>query len=267
MTIAAWIQHATQRLKKAGVSSSQLDSELLLTHVLHMRRTELHRLYNRALTSEEKKIADSVLELREKRIPLAYIIGHKEFYKRLFKVTLDTLIPRPETEIIVEELIRLNKGIEFNTVLDVGTGSGALAITVKKELPECRVIATDISEETLTIAKQNARHHNVNLTFILSDLLENISLAPDIIVANLPYVDTQWCISPEAMYEPKNALYTTKRGLHLIKKLLTQIIQKKWHCILLLEADPRQHNELIDFAQKNLYTHVHTTGLIVILKN
>ena len=267
MTIAEWIAQASRTLKQPGIESANLDVELLLTHVLRVRRTTLHRNYEKRLTDKQKKIANDLLDLRHKRVPLAYLTGHKEFYKRLFKVTPDTLIPRPETEIMVENLIQLYKERRFNTVLDVGTGSGALAITIKKELPECKVLATDISKKTLAVAKDNARHHSADITFIMSDLLTDVTVKPDIIMANLPYVDTKWQISPEAMYEQKNALFATQRGLSLIKKLLTQIIKKKWRCVLLLEADPRQHNELIDFAQKNHYTHIQTTGLIVMLKN
>ncbi len=210
--------------------------------------------------------------------PIAYKNGYQDFYGRDFIVTPDVLIPRPETEQIIDTILNLAgkpylPGVKPSkrvlppnpTILDVGTGSGCIAITIKKELPEAEVYATDISEKALQIAQKNAQNHGVYLPFIISRLLDNVKFTPDVIVANLPYVDKKWdWLDKEALsHEPPIALYAADHGLKLIKELIDAASSK----YLILEADPCQHQEIINFATKKGLQHLETRGFILTFCN
>lgn len=214
-------------------------------------------------------------------LPLAYRRGYQDFYGRNFKVTPDVLIPRPETEQIIDEALNLAgksylPGVkpsdrvlpEHPLILDVGTGSGIIAITLKLELPEATVIGLDISSLALKIAQENAAHLNATVDFKISDLLESYrGEKPALIVANLPYVDETWeWLDKEALSaEPRLALFAKDGGLALIKRLLQEIIAHDFHPKILLEMDPCQHETLIQFAKKLGYKHQKTTGYIILL--
>ena len=186
------------------------------------------------------------------------------FYGRDFLVTNDVLTPRPETEAVIDEVLSLcGKPIlpgvkpsspKLNpknlTILDVGTGSGCIAITLKKELPEADIYASDISKKALDIARKNAENLTASINIIISYLCQNVNITPDIIVANLPYVDKNWdWLSPELDYEPDTALYAEDRGLYLIKKLIDQAPSHLNHDgYLILEADRSQHQKIASYA-------------------
>ena len=213
--------------------------------------------------------------------PQAYIDGVKDFYGRNFIVTPDVLIPRPETEQIIDAVLNL-AGIAYlpgvkptprilpphPIICDIGTGSGCIAITIKKEFPEAEVYATDISEKSLKIAQKNAKIHGASLHTTISHLAEKINGKdiphPYIIVANLPYVDPEWdWLDKTALScEPKTALYADDHGLALIKELIDQvaILHTPY---LILEADPCQHDDIIHFATKKGLEHVETRGFIL----
>ena len=210
--------------------------------------------------------------------PIAYKNGYQDFYGRDFLVTPDVLIPRPETEQIIDAVLNLAgkpylPGVkpsprvlpENPVILDVGTGSGCIAITIKKELPEAEVHATDISKKALQIAQKNAQNHGVHLSFIISHLLDNVKFTPDVIVANLPYVDKDWdWLDKESLsFEPTIALYAADHGLKLIKELIDAASSK----YLILEADPCQHQEIINFATKKGLQHPETRGFILTFYN
>lgn len=212
--------------------------------------------------------------------PKAYQDGRIDFYGRDFIVTPDVLIPRPETEQIIDEVLTLagkpylpgvkptkNKIKKSPIILDVGTGSGCIAITVEKELPDADVYASDISEEALKIAKTNAKNLEANINFIKSDLLSQIDIKPDVLIANLPYVDPEWdWLDKEALsYEPSLALYAKDHGLSLIKKLIEQAGAKNIEYII-LESDPSQHDEIIAFAKQYKYKLENKRGFVLTLK-
>jgi release factor glutamine methyltransferase len=180
-------------------------------------------------------------------------LGHKEFYGRNFEVNQDTLIHRPETE----ALINVIKEIIPHRVLDVGTGSGCIAITAALELPETEVNAVDISLKALAVAKRNATNLGANVNFYRSNLLEKIEGQYDLIVANLPYVDREWgWTSPELAYEPQTALYAEDGGLALIKQLIEQAPAHLCkHGYLILEADLSQHKKIANYAS-NLFDQI-----------
>ena len=197
---------------------------------------------------------------KKPKTPKAYLEGRQDFYGRDFFVTPDVLIPRPETEQIIDSVLSLAgkpilPGIkpkkpvlpENPIIVDVGTGSGCIAVTIKKELPKATVIATDVSPKALKIAQKNAAFHNVSITTIISHLCDKVNVIPDIIVANLPYVDTEWnWLDKESLsFEPPQALYAKDHGLALIKELIDKVSSK----YLVLEADPVQHQEIISYAK------------------
>lgn len=248
--IEAWLSHATNQLTDVNIPSARLDSEVLLAFALKKDRSYLHAHPEQYICSKSLKIANSYLKKRQKRMPVAYIIGQKEFYGRNFMVTPDTLIPRPESEAIIEIIGELLSEGASHHLLDVGTGSGCLGITAKLELPSLNVTLMDISPKALQVAKMNARGIGASVDTLQSDLLANCHSKADIIVANLPYVDKKWECSPETSFEPSLALFADDNGELLIKKL----IDDTYRCLnnggfLIIESDPRQHQSLISYAK------------------
>lgn len=197
-----------------------------------------------------------------------------DFYGRDFLTTSDVLTPRPETEQLIDMVLTLagkpflpgvkapNRILpEHPSILDVGTGSGCIAITIKKELPEAEITAVDISEKALKIAQKNAVNHSAPISFIISHLLKNVKFTPDLIVANLPYVDKTWpWLDKESLKDdPDIALYAADGGLRLIKELLDTATSKH----LILEADPCEHQEIINYAAKRGFSLRKASGFML----
>ena len=198
----------------------------------------------------------------------------KDFYGRDFFIDKNVLTPRPETEAIIDEVLKLCgkpilPGVKPEKpllnpknlkILDIGTGSGCIAITLKKELPEADIYASDISQKALEIAQKNAKNLDTKVEFIISDLLKNIDFTPDVIVANLPYVDKNWdWLDQESLdQDPALALYAKDHGLELIKKLIDTNKSK----YLILEADPIEHQEIIEYAKN--YKLIKQNGFILV---
>lgn len=271
-SIKQWLQNATAKLKGIGIPSAELDAQLLLTHTLRHPRTFLHAHDDDPMDMRLLEIANARLELRLERVPVAYIIGHKEFYGRRFRVTTSTLIPRPETETMIDllrQVLPTNLPLLPQTfrAVDVGTGTGCIGITAKLEFPELDVTLLDVSTHALNIAKQNASMMRVTVQCLKSDLLSNYPFPPDIILANLPYVDIEWDVSPETASEPSEALYAAKHGLALIEKLIIQAKSRLTpQGFLLLEADERQHNAITQIGKQNGFNTIITNGLILVLQ-
>lgn len=255
--ISDWLSDATRQLVAVSIPSARLDSELILAHTLRTTRSHLHAHPEEILTDRTIEIATARLALRLERVPVAYIIGHKEFYGHQFAVSTATLIPRPESESLIEllkQVIPRNTTLLEETPLrlvDVGTGSGNLGITAKILYPELSVTLTDISRHALKIADKNAQSHAVDVTLLQSNLLAEYPFTADIIIANLPYVDSEWERSPETDHEPASALFATNNGKALIYELLVQTKDKLANGgSLLLEADPQQHDDIIAEAKQ-----------------
>lgn len=256
-TIKDWLDDATRQLVFATIPSARLDAELLLAHTLRKPRTWLHSHGDEPLEARQLEIARARLDLRLDRVPVAYIIGHKEFYGHTFKVTTATLIPRPESESLIEllkEALPKNERLIAERPLrlvDVGTGSGSLGITAKLLQPELDVVLTDVSRHALNVADENAGALHASVDLIQSDLLSSYPFVADIIIANLPYVDPEWERSPETNHEPASALFAANHGLTLIFNLLIQTKEKlALGGKLILEADPEQHPAIIKEAAK-----------------
>ena len=215
--------------------------------------------------------------------PIAYQTGIQDFYGRDFIVTPDVLIPRPETEQLIDTVLTLAgkpylPGVkapkrtlpETLTILDVGTGSGCIAITLKLELPEAEIYASDISEKALKIAQKNAAKHGTPISFIISHLLEKVKSGdlptPDIVVANLPYVDEDWdwLDKKSLSYEPSIALYAKDHGLSLIKQLINETAELQIPH-LILEADTCQHEAIVNYAAQKGLKLVEARGFILYL--
>lgn len=260
MNVSSW-------LKRTAISNSidRLDSELILARAIGQDRVFLYAHPDYELNAREEADADSMLKRRQNHEALAYILGKKEFYTREFAVSPDVLIPRPESE----DIINLAKEIAPKPlkILDVGTGSGCLAVTLKLEIPEVEVLALDISPEALEIARQNAKNLNADVKFRQSDLCSALKNDEkfDLIVANLPYVDENWeWLSPELQYEPELALYARDGGLELIKRLIQQVPKHlSEQGKLILESDLLQHNELKRYTKQMAPLRLQkTSGLI-----
>lgn len=259
--ISAWLQVATKKLQNSGVSTARLDSELLLAHILEVDRTWLHAHGDESLTAQQFTELERLIKRRLNREPIAYITGKKEFYGREFIVTPDVLIPRPESETMIDLLKSLHPAILAKTprskeqifLIDVGTGSGCLGITARLELPELDVTLSDVSQAALSIARENAKKMGADTHLIESDLLSNFQFpTSNFILANLPYVDPSWERSPETDHEPALALFAEQHGLELIYKLLDQtpkVLTSGGY--ILLEADPEQHAAIIRRGQQN----------------
>lgn len=255
-TISDWLASATETLARAGIPSARLDAEILLGSTLSRNRSWLIAHGDEQLSSQAIEQANNRLHQRASRLPIAYITGYKEFYGRCFRVTKDTLIPRPESETLID-LLKSYMPSHNTSLLDIGTGTGCLATTAALEFPDLQVAACDISLSALAVANDNAKNLQATIVFAQSDLLtayveQNQQF--DIILANLPYVDKHWERSPETDYEPSLALFAKDKGLALVKQCIVQARSVLTsHGLLLLEADPCQHDDIADFAQEYDY--------------
>ncbi len=244
------------RFKQAGIPNPRLDAEIILSYVLNLKRIELY-LQNYNLNKKKLLILENLVLRRVKREPVAYITGVKEFYGIEFKVTKDVLIPRPETELLVETL--LNYNLYNFSLLDIGTGSGNIAITLKKYNPSLDITAIDISDSALQIAKYNAKKiiSHLNISFIQSDLFENINKKFDIIVSNPPYIpsDEIGSLMPDVKnFEPKIALDGGKDGLYFYKKIINSAPQYlNNNGLLVLEINPQLINSIKTLFYQNKF--------------
>jgi release factor glutamine methyltransferase len=221
-------------LRDSGSPSARLDSEVLLGHILNISRTQLFCRSFEVLGSAQVEAFFGLISQRSQGAPVAYLVGHKEFYSREFQVTPSVLIPRPDTETLVDEAIRLveRSGLARPRILELGTGSGCLAITLALEIDGSLVRATDISLEAIQIAEENSRRlgSERQIKWFCSDLFDDLvdlKLKPgfDLIVSNPPYVATDCGPRPDdavVRYEPGLALWAGRDGLDLIRRLVDQ---------------------------------------------
>lgn len=266
MTIGDWLKHTSAILADAMIPSARLDAEIILAHTLGKPRPWLHAHGDDELDDRRRDIADARVELRLERVPVAYIIGHKEFYGRRFHVSPATLIPRPESEALIELLKKWLARHEAKQLVDVGTGSGCLGITAKLECPKLHITATDIDPEALKIAQKNISEHGVDIKLVKSNLLDAYPIRADIIMANLPYVGHDWVVSEDTRHEPGQALFADDNGLSLIKELIDQASSSLVSDgALILEADPRQHEDIITYADERSFSPHTVSGFGLLL--
>ena len=220
LTVIEAINLSTEFLEKKEIESPRINAELLLAHALNCKRLDLYLSYDRPLNEDEVKLYREFIRRRIKSEPLQYIIGKVEFYGIEFNVNPSVLIPRQETEILVETIINsVNKDGSLK-ILDVGVGSGNISISLAKHLPYSKITATDISEQALETAKANAEMNNVleKINFIKHDILShNLNDEFDIVVSNPPYISGEEFpqLKDELkVYEPQNALTDFSDGLN-----------------------------------------------------
>lgn len=234
--VSSLLRSARQQVAESD--SATLDTEVLLAFVLDKERAWLLAHPGDELTEEQANAYQGLLDRRQIGEPVAYLVGRQEFYGRTFAVTPDVLVPRPESEQLVE--LVLGEAAANDTVVDIGTGSGCLAITLKLERPELTVIGSDISPAALEIAKQNAQALGAEVSWQCADLCPVLRQPENtIVLANLPYVPTaDYQKSPSIHAEPRLALDGGPDGLVLISRLLTELAGGPK--VTLLEIDPSQ---------------------------
>jgi release factor glutamine methyltransferase len=233
-SIAHVLQGGIRKLQDIGIDNPRLDAEVLLAHTLSTDRVALYRNPEVLIDSSERRRYARLIERRVKKEPVAYITGHKEFRSRNFTLTHDVLIPRPETEILLDEILRacahLLERKKHLRILELGTGSGILAVSIAKDLGSCNIFATDISLKKIDVARDNARTHNAHsmITFLVGDLYHPVTIRNendkfDCIVFNPPYLsDGDWKhAQPEIKdYEPIDSLWGGDDGLAFYRLLI-----------------------------------------------
>ena len=220
------VQRGARRLERAGSASARLDAELLLGHVSGWSRVDVLAHPERRVSQAVERAFDALVARREQSEPMAYILGQREFYGRMFRVDRRALIPRPETELLVDlgktAVARWRAAGVEPTVVDVGTGSGAIAVSLAAEA-RVKVIATDVSVDALRLAQQNAQDHQASVSLTASDLLRGVRGPLHVVLANLPYVPAYRELPRDVRdYEPPLALFGGTRGTELIERLLAE---------------------------------------------
>ena len=270
MNIKTELWQAVVKLKKANIKSAHLDAEILLSFILNKTREFILTLPELKLTKAQQSKFNKLISRRIKGEPIAYLIGEKEFYGNKFLVNKQALIPRPETELMVDEALKIikTKPAKF-TLIDIGTGSGCVIISLAKILGnKYKYFGTDISKTALNIARKNSKINKAQfIKFASGDLLQPLlnskilnRKSKILILANLPYGWTAWLNNSSAdtiglKFEPKIALFMGKDGLELYEKLLIQLrdvekINKNINAFL--EIDPRQKLKIGRMIKKNL---------------
>lgn len=222
MTVRETLRSATERLELHRVSNARLTAELLLAHALSVSREYLYAHDDRVLDEAEMQSLEDVVYDRIGGVPLQYIVGRQEFYGRYFQVDPSVLIPRPETEYIIEGVLETSPS-SGASILDVGTGSGCIAITLALEIPGSRVIAADISEAAVRMAKQNAANLSANVGFACMDVMDAVEGRFDFIVSNPPYVrrsETSYLQREVREHEPHVALFSPDDELEIYRRLV-----------------------------------------------
>jgi release factor glutamine methyltransferase len=266
MTLVQALQHSANILSLNGIEDSYIEARILLGHISQLPPAQLYTYPERSLSRAQVNSLQELIERRLRREPTAYIIEYKEFYGINFYVDSRVLIPRPETELLVEEALELANDYSTHLIsltkpvliTDVGTGCGAIAISLALNLPQSKIYAVDISPSALEVAQLNCEHHKVTEQIILlqGNLLESVPEAVDLIVANLPYIKSTELanLSPEiANFEPRIAIDGGESGLDQIHRLLEQVKEKiRPGGCLLLEIGLKQEKEVVSLIHRYL---------------
>ena len=225
MTVLEVLHSTTAYFKKRRIDNPRLNAEHLLAHVLDRRRIELYLEFERALGENELATLRELVRRRGQGEPLQHLLGTVEFCGHLFLCDKRALVPRPETEELVGFLTS-NDEHRTSNIVDVGTGSGVIALSLASKFPEAQIVAVDVSEEALSLARENAERLGLSerVQFLQSDLLEAVDGKFDLIVANLPYIAAQdrHTLSREVLHDPEGALFAGEHGVELLRKLIEQ---------------------------------------------
>jgi release factor glutamine methyltransferase len=264
-TVGDFLLWATTSLTKAGISSARLDSLILLEDTLDLNRAQLLAHPEYAISTEQRQKLYKLIERRRRHIPLAYLRGSVFFYGRVFHVTHNTLVPRPETEEMITLLKTLFQDSDTLSIADIGTGSGSIGLTAAIELPGSNVDCYDIDAKALAVAKENALSLGISAHFYKEDLLEHASERRyDVVLANLPYVADNYEINEDAKFEPRIALFAGPDGLRDYRTFWSQLKAFKHRPkYVLTESEPTtQHEPLVELARETGYKLSETHGFI-----
>ncbi|HSH13562.1 MAG TPA: peptide chain release factor N(5)-glutamine methyltransferase [Desulfurivibrionaceae bacterium] len=229
MKLGELLRLTSENLRQGGIDEALLESELLLRSFLGLNRVEMH-LHDREITPDEVACFAEIVERRLGREPLAYILGEQEFWSLTFTVSPAVLIPRPETELLIEAVLaRIPRKSTFTgTILDLGSGSGVIPVVLARELPQARLIGVDISPAALAVAAENARRHGVleRIVWSAGDWFDALPTGShfSFVVTNPPYVAelSRLSLQPELAFEPPGALFSGADGLDAVRQLISQ---------------------------------------------
>lgn len=261
MKLLAVLEATTGHFAKNGLPSPRLQSELLIAHALGLPRLQLYLQFERELNSTELDQLRSLVRRRASREPIQHIIGSTGFCGLTLLCAKTALVPRPETEILVEHAIRILQNQPAGLVIDVGTGTGAIPLALVRKHPQLRYLGLDFSPEALDLARQNATHalsappEGTTLEWRENDLLDGLTEKALLITANLPYLTPEEIATaePEVRHDPRLALDGGKDGLDLIRRLLPQAARLT--STLLMECGPSQAEQVAELARSAGFTH------------
>jgi release factor glutamine methyltransferase len=250
-TVGRLLGWTTDYLKQQGADNPRLDAEVLLAHARRCERIELYAAFGEVVDEQERGLFRELVKRRATGAPVAYLVGRKEFYSLMFQVTPDVLIPRPETEFLVvaalDWLKARDPALPPAHIVDVGTGSGCIAVSIAKHAANCELTAIDVSSAALAVARSNAETHGVasRIQFLQGDLLGGLPAAPafDSIVSNPPYIGLceRDSLAPQVRdHEPAQALYGGETGIELTQRLVNEAGSRlRSGGLLLLETSPQ----------------------------
>jgi len=260
-TIGRLLDWTTDYLKQGGAGSPRLDAEVLLADARQCKRIDLYTAYDEVADESIRNTFRSLVKRRSEGVPVAYLVGRREFYSLEFQVSSAVLIPRPETEFLVIAALDLMREAMLDSdpprVADVGTGSGCVSVSIARHHPSCRLTATDISPAALAIAKQNASVHKVDrrIEFVESDLFTNVTGEFDLVVSNPPYIrddEIESLVVDVRDHEPHDALAGGPSGIEITQQLIDQAAKHLrpggW---LIFEIAPDSQKELLEFIDQN----------------
>ena len=257
-TISKLLEWATKELYNSGISSPKQNVETILAHTLNIKRLDIYLQLERKFSGKKLEIVFIIISRRKDNEPLQYILGETEFYGYTIKVDKSVLIPRPETELLVERIIAEENDIK--NILEIGTGSGALVIALAKKMNGIVIDATDISEDALRIAEQNTILNQVDINIFKSDIFDNVLNKYDLIISNPPYISlTDYKQLPVEIkdFEPRSALQADDNGLFFYNKILQKA---KDHLTesgkIYFEIGYDQAKKITEIAKKNRFSNI-----------
>ena len=264
LTVLEIIKRSTEFFASKGIESPRLNAELLIGHALNRRRMQLYLEFERPLPEAELERIRPLIKRRGQQEPLQYIIGDAEFCGLTLKVDRRVLIPRPETEQLVEQVIAA-RPVPPQRILDLGTGSGAIALALARAFPEAAIVATDLSEDALAVARENAVRHGLETrtTFVTSDWFNAVPEGTyDVIVSNPPYLSEEdtAATAPEVhRYEPAAALTSAEGGLHDLRQIVAGAKARLASGgLLALETGISQHAALLALASQGGFSRAES---------
>jgi release factor glutamine methyltransferase len=250
VTVREALDRGSHRLLEAGIDNGRREAEWIAGHVLDLSRSALYADPDRELTADETRRAEELFARRESREPLAYVLGEWGFRRLALKTDARALVPRPETEVVVERVLALLDGTEKPSVLDIGVGSGAIALAVKDERPDARVTGVDVSSDALALARENAERLGLDVE-LREQGIDAAAQGWDLVVSNPPYVDTLAGLQPELGYEPPGALLG--EGFH------ERIARASQTRFLVFEVGDGQAGEVEEILERTGYRDVTIT--------